>query len=68
MSTPTFGRLRIQGLEELLWNPALPKQERDRLFFSEEKKKKSSHLSHFSDVLSPEEREAALFVKIILWP
>lgn len=35
---------------------------------SEEKQKKSSQLSHFGDVLSPEEREAALFVKIILWP
>lgn len=43
-------------------------QSRKEIDFLSEEKEKSSHLSHLSDVLSPEEREAALFVKIILWP
>lgn len=32
LNTYFFGRLTIQGLEELLLHPALPKQERDILF------------------------------------
>lgn len=32
LNTYFFGRLTIQGLEELLLHPALPKQERDIIF------------------------------------